>query len=237
MKRFPLHGLPRATTLVMTGLVVTSLNAWAGRPFTTEDAGVLDKGACEWETTRSRLKSAATATLIYAQAGCGWAEGVQVNLGTGRSREGAAREDVPMLSGKWRLQDGGEDGTSWILAGSASGRRPAGASLRLSTIALNLVASRPLAAGWTGHANLGTVREHDGGRSRGTWALAAERPIAEGLDLGVEVYQEGQGRPWQALGVRWLVAPGWTLYGSAGQRSSSTAGTERLQTLGFKLDF
>lgn len=237
MNRFLRHRLPRATPLVMTGLVVTSLNAWAGRPFTTEDAGVLDKGACEWETTQSRLKSEATATLIYTQAGCGWAEGVQVNMGIGRAREGAARDDMPILSGKWRLQDGGEAGTSWILAWSASGRRPTGASLRLSTIALNLVASRPLAAGWIGHANLGTVRDHEGKRSLGTWALAAERPIAEGFDVGLEVYQEGQGRPWQALGMRWMVAPGWTLYGSAGQRSSSTAGTERLQTLGLKLDF
>ena len=55
------------------GLMLVSSATWAGRPFTTEDAGVIDARNCELEAfgSHARAQSDPSERGAWAQVGCG----------------------------------------------------------------------------------------------------------------------------------------------------------------------
>src|SRR2546423_8806415 len=64
---------------------------WAGRPFTTEDAGVIAAGACELETFGAHARASADPSDRggWGQFGCGIGFDTQLAVGAGRFRSGA----------------------------------------------------------------------------------------------------------------------------------------------------
>jgi hypothetical protein len=120
-------------TVPMFVLALLPLVATAGRPLQTEDAGVLDRGACEIEGFRAR----ATAEGISAretrlQAGCGVGFGSQVALAVSSTRVDAERERGLSLVGKtglWKAP--GDDAPALTFAwGLDSTSSPASAARR-----------------------------------------------------------------------------------------------------------
>ena len=110
-----------------------------------------------------------------------------------------------------------------------------GGSFRHEGSFLTLVATRELAPGWTGHANLGWVHGQEAGRSSTTWNLAAERGIGHGVELMGEVYGDDRTRAWLGAGIRWAASGNFSLNASAAvQRESPRV---RQFTIGFKLGF
>ena len=211
--------------------------AHAGRPFVTEDAGLLDRGACEWESTLAHAteRAAQAGNAWSNQVGCGVGGRTQMALGTTHARSAGVGSNDLTLGGKVGLVDGGDAHASVALAGGSTWVRAPGAAQRWDNAAATLVVSVPLHARWTGHANLGVLHLRDDRDTLGTWALALEHALKEQLAVGVETFGPGRGKPWIGAGVRWQVAPAVTLYASVARQ----AGTARARTVtaGLKLAF
>jgi hypothetical protein len=226
--------LPR---LAATVLVAVPLLCQAGRPFVTEDAGVLAAGECEWENAALRVTAsgAAAASSLATQVGCGTAWHTQVALAASRAKaEGESATSLTLL-GKTSLTRDDKAPLQWTLAwGLARTRLPAGAG-HDNTGFLNLVLSAALAEGWTGHANLGGTHSSAAGAASTSWALAAERAMGAGVDLGAEAFGDDRSQAWLGLGARWAVTPHFSVNGSAARQGGS--GGQRLLSAGFKLQF
>lgn len=191
--------------------------AQAGRPFATEDAGVLAQKECEWESfaARAKARGESSATAWSTQVGCGVGFKTQLALAFARSKFESERANAWALSGKTGLIDGGEDGTSVTLAyGAVSAKGPGDGSYRLNTTAINLALTRPLPADWTVHANVGWSRDRPNKLDSTTWALAAEWAATEQWSVGAETYGDDRNKPWLGVGVRWTLSKAWSLNAS-----------------------
>ena len=198
-------------------LVVAAGPAQAGRPFATEDAGVLAQKECEWESVAARAKTRgeSSANAWSTQVGCGVGFKTQLALSFARSKFESEHANAWALGGKTGLIDGGEDGTSVTLAyGAAYAKGPGDGSYRLNTTAVNLVLTRPLPANWTVHANLGWSRDRPNKLDSTTWAIAAEWAATEAWTVGAETYGDDRNKPWLGVGARWTLSKAWSLNAS-----------------------
>lgn len=227
---------------VAAAVLAGAAPAWAGRPFATEDAGVLERGDCEWESLagRSRSRGSPTEHSLSTQLGCGLGWATQGALAAGRSRAGDERGQAWSLGFKTALpsvgRDGDEPAATFALAyGAEAERQGQQRSYRHSSAFVNLAATRPLGAGWTAHANLGWRRDHAEQRDSTTWALALERAAGESFDLGVEAYGDDRGGRWLGAGLRWNLGKAWSL--NASYAANAETPTVRLAAVGFKFAF
>ena len=80
-------------------------SAEAGAPLATEDAGVLEARACEWETYAQRVHANAIDPVraVSTQVGCGIGWRSQVGLGYARAASGGVHDDAIGLAGKTGL--------------------------------------------------------------------------------------------------------------------------------------
>lgn len=212
--------------------------AQAGRPFTTEDAGLLGAGECEWESVaaRTRVQGEPTERALSTQLGCGFGFKTQAALAFGRSSVESERTRAWALGLKTGLLDGGDDGTSLTLAyGADVARGPEQASYHSGSTFVTLVASRPLGGDWTGHANLGWTQDRSSRRDSATWALAAEWALNGQFDIGAEAYGDDRDKPWLGTGVRWTLSKAWSLNASYAVNAESPRA--KLASVGFKLAF
>lgn len=226
-------------SFTLTVLALAATAAHAGRPLVTEDAGVLDRGDCEWESVAARdtARSTPTTKALSTQVACGLGWGSQLALAIGHSRAGGQTSRNLSLGAKTRLIDGGEDGPSLTLAYGAAWVRDSadGDRTQPELASANLVLSAPLADGWTGHANLGPTHYRDGQVTRTTWALAAENDLSDQLGWGLEAYGEDGSCPWLGAGLRWDASSSLNLNVSFARQAG--ADRARLITLGAKLAF
>lgn len=191
--------------------------AHAGRPFATEDAGVLEPKECEWESVAARTKTRgeSSASAWSTQVGCGVGFKTQLALGFARSKFESERANAWALGGKTGLIDGGEDGTSVTLAyGAVAAKGPDDGSYRLNTTAVNLVLTRPLSEDWTVHGNLGWSYDRPNKLDSTTWAVAAEWAASEQWTVGVEAYGDDRNEPWFGVGARWTLSKAWSVNAS-----------------------
>lgn len=227
--------LPRLLALLLATFATTATQA--GRPLATEDADTLDRGDCEWESFAGTLRPEAQArTRAWTtQLGCGIGWSTQVALAYSRTRAEDARSSGLLLGGKTRLLGRDEGSTGWTLAWGLTDSRSDGGSYTHDLSYLNLVATHELAAGLTGHANLGWLRSQKADSTATTWNLALEQAVGAGVDLMGEVYGDDHADPWLGLGLRWAASERISLNGSWARQGGSSGAT--LWTLGFKLAF
>ncbi len=209
----------------------------AGRPLATEDAGVLERGACEWESfaASTRAQASPDAQTLSSQVGCGVGASTQLALAAARQANAGARIHVVALAGKSGLIEGTPSTPALTLAWVLAGTRTPSGSLWHEQTALNIVVSQPLAGALTGHANLGWTRTRSARQSAATWNLAAEYALANGVDVMAERYGQQHGAPWFGTGLR-LAAGAWLVVDASYARQSGSA-KARLATLGAKLVF
>lgn len=224
-----------------TMLALGHAPAFAGRPFSTEDAGVVAKGACEIEAFGERLGSSSASGSpsrngLSAQLGCGIVGATQLAFALEESKAAGEKSRVMLFSGKTQLVDGGENNLSFALAYSTSRERAGSESWRRGATAANAVVTLPL-HGWLVHANLGVTAERAPSRNVTGWALALERlALVKGIDAGVELFGDDRGTTWAQIAARWhVVADRFLLDASAG-RQTSGGGALRL-TVGLKWMF
>jgi hypothetical protein len=233
-----LRDLSRLAT-ALCALTMT-LPSFAGRPLQTEDAGVLDRGACELEGAQQRLRvlgETGTETGLTANCGIGFAS--QVGLGLGWARTGGERSRSGGLGGKTGLWAGDGDGAPALTLAWGLGADREDGRWRRSDHFATLVASIGAGPG-TLHLNLGHVRERQPRRALTTWNVAWEH---DGYALGSltlapmgEVFGDDRGDRWWNLAARLTLVPERVFVDVSWGRQIN-AEKARLVTAGFKVTF
>lgn len=207
-----------ASLLAALGLSLCS-SAWAGRPFNTEDAGVIDKGKCEIEAVSEFLRwpysseaSAPNQRSHSAQLGCGVIEKSELALAWQHATAAGETTRALVLSGKTQFIDGGEERPSVTLAYFIGRDRVAQEPWHSGARGATLVASVPHGAWWL-HANLGVIAEQAPRRNLTQWALAFERMgVMQNIDAGFEFFGDDHHHEWAQLGTRWNFKPDRLLF-------------------------
>ncbi len=223
--------------LLSMALSLPGLSAHAGRPLATEDAGVLAKGDCEWESVGARLNAHGQAPVSAwsTQVACGVMAGTQLAVGYGHTQSIDVHDQALTFSGKSAWIDGGDQSTSVSLAYGVNMLRALDASFQLDSISVNLAASRPLPGEFTAHANLGLVRTLSDKLWFVTWNLAMEHPLTQGVDLGLEVYGDHRSQPMVGMGLRWALNEHVQV--NASEASQAGGDHARLFSLGTNITF
>jgi hypothetical protein len=216
-------------------------SAHAGRPFFTEDAGVLEKGSCEWESVAAHASAdgAPSSTQLTTQVGCGVGAvgsiATQLAAGVGQSRSDGFTDKASWLSGKSGWSDSGDAPLLLAVAFGANWLRPSGGTSSLETVFINLVATKPLVDKVTGHLNLGWLANRPAKTSVATWNAALEYAVTDAVDIGAEVFGAERSRTFAGVGTRWTVSKMLSL--NAGYAVQRSGDRNRLGSLGIKLTF
>lgn len=234
--------MPHRLALAAAIFLTTTNLAHAGRPLATEDAGVLVKGECEWESLAARTRGSAASTHAWAtQWACGFMPEAQVALGYGHARSsgngsGSAAHALS-VNGKWGLLRGKDDEASVVLAWGVVAGKPSGSNFKLGSLFLNGVLTKPLAQNWTGHLNLGWVQDRTTlpHRHAVTWNMAAEYAVGNGFEVMAEWYGVERNDAFVAAGLRWSASPAWSL--NAGYAIQPSGSRAKLLSVGAKLTF
>lgn len=224
--------------LLWAGAALAALDALAARPFATEDAGTLAKGACEIEPVLEQVKAPGEASVraTTLQGACGVGAGSQVGLGVTRARAADVSGRGLALSGKTQLVDGGDSQPSLTMAYGGDWQKiNGGKGYTFSGIGALVTATLPAGDWGTVHANLGWRQQRPEKINSGIWAVALEKAVTSTVDLGVETYGDARSPAWLGTGLRWTPTAGVSLNASAAQQS----GRERVKaySLGAKFDF
>lgn len=225
--------LLRGLTLCALALCAAT-PALAVRPFVTEDAGVLDRGSCEFEASYSVAgqRGSARQRGWWLQPVCGVGARTQVAVGTGAVHGDGVRVNGLAVLGKTWLNTPSDDGPNFAVVYAASTAKEPGDRWRHDAKFVNLAGSlRSGASTWS--ANLGHSRDVIARQTSTTWSLGWERPVWEGLDVGFDLFGDDREAPWLNLGLRWAVGEGvWLDTSYARQTNAARA---RLLNLGLRL--
>lgn len=219
-------------------LCLCAMPALAGRPFSTEDASVLEAKECEVESylTHATARNTPTQRGWWAQPSCG--VGLHTQLAIGGGQVTAAGDSIASLAlvGKTALRELSDSQTGFAVAYAATGARLPGQSFRHESTALAAVASTPIEKDLLLHGNLGWNRAKSEGVNATTWALALERTGAvERLDLGLEIYGDNRtSGAFLGIGARYAIRPeSFFVDFSYARQTSGLRGS--LATLGIKI--
>ena len=208
--------------------------AHAGRPLQTEDAGVIERGACELEGFVQRQSADAEPSVRVGslQLSCGLPANTQLGVQFQREHASGEHGDSWGVVGKTALVPLAADSAGLTLAYGMRARCAAsGSSLRYADHFLNLVATVPTGP-WLLHGNLGTAHDHLARLDSTTWA-ALSAPASVGCDAMAEVYGDDRAAPWWNLGLRYTaIAARLFLDASYGRQIDSARA--RLVSVGFK---
>lgn len=218
-------------------------SAWAGRPFNTEDAGVIEKGQCEVEAVSEYLRWPYDAEAPLpnqrshsAQLGCGVMGKSELALAWQHSTAADETTRALVLSGKTQLIDGGEARPSVTLAYFIGRDRVAQEPWHAGARGATLAASVPRGDWWL-HANLGVIAERAPSRHLTQWALAFERiGVMQNIDAGFEFFGDDHHHEWAQLGLRWNFKPEQLLFDASLGRELGAQGMVR-SSVGLKWMF
>jgi hypothetical protein len=221
----------RTTCLAITALVTLPVSA--GRPFATEDAGVLAHRACEIEGFAGwRGASPDLERQFSVQGACGLFGHTQVAFNPRQTRIAGDAQATYSFSGKTRLA--GADGKpQWAVAYSVQSDNPRPSFFRQGRSVV-IVHTRPLGRNLL-HANLGWSFDRVADEHLGVYAIAYEMPGLFGpVDLGIEGYGDNKSKPVLGFGARWNVRDNVSLDASAGRQFFGSSGRNTF-TLGLKV--
>lgn len=235
MPSVPRHA-PFARALLGCALVAGT--AHGARPLTTDDAGVTEVGRCQLDSYAShdRAHGERGVGSLALQGNCGAWDGSALGLAYAQAWDGEVNPQLWSLAGKTALGSTADDQPTYALSWGLGGRRPLGHAMRFDGAQVALIASVPVAAGWTLHANLGWSHAHETRASSTGIALAAEHQAADGPRFGIEFFaNDRENGPWLQAGAAWPLAAGWLLNASIGTQLNTSR--TRLVTLGVTHDF
>lgn len=190
----------------LTGLgAALAIPAQAGRPLATDDAAIVEAGACQLETWIERTRDSRS---TWMNPGCNPFGSTEFSLGGARVREdGASAFTVHQWQIKQMLRAYDETQTGLALA--IGGQRVRHGDARQTF--LNGIATVPLAGeAHLLHLNLGAARarDEDSRRTRATWGLAYDAEVAPATRAAVETFgSSGERANWQ-FGLRHEFVPG-----------------------------
>ncbi len=243
-----MNNKPTAAAAALALSLMAISAAHAGRPLQTEDAGVIESGACEWETAtgQSKPRSGPSERQLATTVQCGLPWQAQIGGTVGRTKVAAERESNRGLVGKVRLWPRGEDQPerALTLAGSLLQiKPPSGRFGDVDSGEIKLVYSGAVAEAWTVHASLGHARESGQGlRARATtWGLALEQEGFAALPALAPMFEllgnDRDSRPAWNAGLRLTAIKDRLWLDVSYGRSWVSPDKPRLITAGVKLDF
>jgi hypothetical protein len=231
-------------TLTLLAALLCSLAApaQAGRPLQTDDAGVLDRGACEVEGATGGLKvSGVSGHDSSLQLSCGIGLSTQLALAANRATaDGGSARGIQFngKTGLWKGKPVKDDQAAALTLGYAvaSVQSAGDNSWQHAVSEVNLIYSRPLAGELTLHANLGHRRDEIEATGSTTWGLALEHAGFGAWAPMAELFGDDRDAAWWNLGLRFTAVPD-KVFIDASYGRMMTGGTPSLWTVGFKVAF
>lgn len=208
-----------------------SLPVHAGRPLATDDAAIVEAGACQLELWNERGRSE---RALWANPGCNPFGRTEFAFGAARARDddaGSATIAAWQVKHLLRPFDAQTAGFALALRNERDRRVHAGPPPLRGDTELKGIATWPLAGeSLLLHANLGAVRQRETSeaparRTRAAWAAALDREVMPDTRLSLETYGTGSERARWQLGLRHEVRPGFQLdvaFGAQGGRFGDT---------------
>jgi hypothetical protein len=208
-----------------------SVPAHAGRPLATDDAAVVDPGACQLELWLERNRGS---RALWANPGCNPFGATEFALGGARVREDDAHDaTVTAWQVKHRLRafDERTAGFALVLRTERDRRVHAGLPPLQGDAELKGIATWPLAGeAWLLHANAGALRQRESGaeplrRTRATWAAALDAEVLPATRASLEGFGVGSERPRWQTGLRHALRGGLQIdfaFGAKAGRFSDT---------------
>lgn len=182
-------------------------SAQAARPMITDDARLVDAGACQVESWARRNRDS---TELWALPSCNVTGNLELTVGgaLGRTVGGTRTTDV-VLQGKtlWRRMEPNGWGIGLVLGnvrhpaintdrnliGDVYGYVPASISYLDDRFVL--------------HANLGVLHDRQARRDRITWGVGSETQLSDRTWLIAETFGQNTGRPFLQVGLRHWIVP------------------------------
>ncbi|MFN3544851.1 MAG: hypothetical protein ACK4UX_08375 [Thiobacillus sp.] len=191
--------------LTALALSATMVPAHAGRPLATDDAAIVDAGACQLETWNERTRDARS---LWLNLGCNPFGKTEFSLGGAQVRpSGESSFTARQWQVKQMLRAHDDEQTGFALA--VGGQRTRHTDAR--DVFVHGIATLPLAGkARVLHVNLGALRAHEDGRhrDRATWGLAYDAEVAAATRASLETYGvSGERARWQ-FGLRHEWLPG-----------------------------
>lgn len=212
--------------------------AHAGRPLTTDDAGVLDRGTFELETYMFRQTERDTPRTDgwHLQPSIGIGLNTQIGLGYSSDSSDDERAWNRQIYGKTFIKELTDDTFGVAVSYGIGDSKLPSDSFRYNTAYVNSIVTVPVAS-WLIHGNLGWSRSRLDAYNATTWALAAERPGAFGpVDVAIEVWGDDHAAAWGQIDARWNIIPDRiSLDASFAQQADSKRA--RTVTVGLKITY
>lgn len=197
---------------LVAALVCTALSpaAHAGRPMATDDAAVLDEGACQLEAWTERTHDTNTTWL---NPSCNPFGATEFALGAGRQQDRQNNTGNSALISwqvKHLLRAYDDQNAGFAVATGGQHARSSGAN----EIFIKGIATLPLRGeDLLAHLNLGALRQREDAQRdyRGTWGIALDAAVSPRTRASLESYgmTGGSSEPrknWQ-LGLRYALIP------------------------------
>jgi hypothetical protein len=226
MKPIPARPFPALATL--GAAMACALPAHAARPLNTDDARIVDHGACQLE---SWVRNGHESRETWALPGCNPTGNLEITVGGGRVRDGEGSRTLALVvQGKTLIKPLEPNGWGWGVALGVSRDPTTGSNDPYVYLPFtwSLREDKTFV-----HLNLGAKREGLEHRKLTTWGLGLEQPLSAHWGLIGETYQQDKGKPLFQLGGRvWIVPDRVQIDGTVGNRFG---GGERWFSIGLRL--
>lgn len=186
---------------VIAAAVATSSHA--GRPFTTEDASILEAKHCQVEAWIDRGRDATSGWFVPA---CNFGFDTELQVGAARTRaEGDSRFSEAYAQAKTLLREATEQEPWGVGLVVGVTRRPLNEVHRGWDNPYVLVPFTQAICGTplTFHANAGWTRDREARRDLTLWGAAIEAAVTPQATLLAEVYGQNSEKPFVRIGGRW----------------------------------
>ena len=224
----------RHARLVLLTAAIAASAVHGAQPYYTDDASILETGACQLETTR--LDNRAGHELSLAAA-CNLTGNLELELGGARTSEPGSRDTLYSVQGKglFRELETNSYGVGW-LAGARwrGGREPD--QKKISDYYASVLFSRSFDDDrFIAHVNLGVQADRDRRHEFVTWGINGELPLRGGLTLIGELYSNERSRSFHQVGLRFALIPDHVEIDASIGGENGHRRTTRWWTIGLRL--
>ena len=192
---------------VLAAASLLTAQAFAARPFVTDDARLTTAGSCQLESWQRQYQNSREFWVLPA---CNLHGNFEVTMGAGYAQATASPSATDyVLQGKTLFQELSPNGWGWGLAVGkiAHPSINPGPNLLGNTYAY-IPISRSF---WDDevivHTNLGTLRDTATGTVNGTWGFGSEIKLTDRTLGIVEMFGDNHNRPYWQVGARYAVIP------------------------------
>ena len=187
--------------------VAMAFNAWAARPFVTDDARLTSAGSCQLESWQRQYQNSRESWALPA---CNLYGNFEVTLGAGyASATDSSNTTDYVIQGKTLFRELTTNSWGWGLAVGkiAHPSINPGPNLMGNTYAYVPISRSFLDDDVIMHTNLGALRDRATGMVNGTWGVGSEIKLSE-RTLGImEMFGDNHNKPYWQLGARYSVVP------------------------------